>query len=80
MPESPWRAAGELGAVGLSFVIAIVIGTAAGWWIDQTFGTRPWGFLVFFCLGVAAGVLNVYRALSRYVRRTGPGAGPGPHG
>jgi len=59
---------GALSTVGLSFVLAIVIGAGAGWWIDRTFGTRPWGFLVFFFLGLAAGILNVYRITSRFLK------------
>lgn len=68
MPESPWKTAGALGSVGLSFVIAIALGTAAGWWVDRRFGTSPWGFLVFFAFGVAAGVLNVYRAVRTFMK------------
>lgn len=59
---------GALGAVGLSFVIAVVMGAAAGLWIDRTFGTSPWGLFVFFFLGLAAGALNVYRAVKPYVK------------
>ena len=62
------RAVGALSTVGLSFVLAIVIGTAVGWWIDGRFGTSPWGFIVFFFFGLAAGVLNVYRITSRYLK------------
>ena len=50
---------------GLSFVLAIVIGTALGWWLDDTLGTSPICFFIFFFLGLAAGVLNVYRTMSR---------------
>jgi ATP synthase protein I len=70
--ESPWKTAGALGSVGLSFVLAIVIGTAFGWWLDGALGTSPWMFFVFFGFGVAAGVLNVYRTLSRYTRAQPP--------
>jgi ATP synthase protein I len=59
---------GALSTVGLSFVIAIVLGAAAGIWIDRTFGTGPWGLLVFFFLGLIAGVLNVYRATKPYLK------------
>jgi ATP synthase protein I len=62
------RAAGELGTVGLSFVLAIVIGVLLGHWIDTKFGTNPWGFFVCFFLGLAAGVLNVYRITKRYLK------------
>lgn len=68
LPRDTLRAVGAISTVGLSFVLAIVIGAAAGWWIDRTFGTRPWGFLVFFFFGLAAGVLNVYRIASRYLK------------
>jgi len=59
---------GALSTVGLAFVIAILMGSAAGLWIDRTFGTSPWGLLVFFFLGLAAGALNVYRATKPYVK------------
>jgi ATP synthase protein I len=62
------RTVGALSTVGLSFVLAIVIGVAAGWWLDDRLGTSPWGFLVCFFLGLAAGVLNVYRITSRYLK------------
>jgi ATP synthase protein I len=62
------RAVGALSTVGLSFVLALVIGTAFGWWLDGKLGTSPWGFIVFFFLGLAAGVLNVYRITSRYMK------------
>lgn len=62
------RTVGALSTVGLSFVLAIAIGTALGWWIDGKFGTSPWGFFVCFFFGLAAGVLNVYRITSRYLK------------
>lgn len=66
--QTTWQAIGELGTVGMSFVIAIVMGVAGGWWVDQRFGTQPWGFFVGFGMGFAAGVLNVYRITSRAMR------------
>lgn len=56
------KAIGALSTVGFSFVLAIVLGVGAGYYIDQKFGTSPWGFLIGFLFGIAAGVLNVYRA------------------
>ncbi len=64
-PAGYWRTVGELGTLGLSFVIAIVIGTAAGLWVDRTFGLDPWGMLVGFGMGFAAAVLNVVRITRR---------------
>lgn len=57
------RALGALSAVGLAFVIAIVIGFWVGRTIDSWLGTTPWFTLIFFFLGLAAGMLNVFRTM-----------------
>jgi ATP synthase protein I len=50
--------------IGIELVVAVVVATGLGWAIDHWFGTRPWGIIVLFFLGVAAGMLNVYRAVA----------------
>ena len=50
--------------IGIELVVAVVVATGLGWAIDRWFGTRPWGMIVLFFLGVAAGMLNVYRAVT----------------
>ena len=50
--------------VGIELVGAIVFAVFIGWAIDTWLGTRPWGMVVFFFLGVAAGMLGVYRAVT----------------
>jgi ATP synthase protein I len=60
--EEAFKTLGTLGSVGLSFVLSIVIGVALGLLIDRWIGHGHWGFFVFFFLGLAAGVVNVYRA------------------
>ena len=57
--------------IGIEFVVAIGVATALGWAIDRVLGTRPFGMIVLFFLGVAAGMLSVYRAI------TGQGAAVG---
>lgn len=56
------RTLGQLGSVGLSFVLAIVIGAGLGLLIDSWIGWGHWGFFIFFFLGLVAGIINVYRA------------------
>jgi len=56
------RSFGVLGSVGLSFVIAIVLGAGGGLLIDRWIGNGHWGFFIGFFLGLAAGVVNVVRA------------------
>jgi F0F1-type ATP synthase assembly protein I len=62
---SGMRALGTLGTVGLTFVVAIVIGVAIGLWLDRLTGWSPVFFILFFLLGLAAGITNLYRAMSR---------------
>ena len=62
------RAIGALSTVGLSFVLAIVLGAWFGRVLDRWLGTSPWLFVLFFFFGLAAGILNVYRITSKYLR------------
>ena len=50
--------------IGLELVVAVVFGLGVGWAIDRYLGTKPWGMIVFVLLGIAAGMLNVYRAMT----------------
>ena len=43
-------------------VAAVVIGTIIGFILDNWFGTKPWLILIFFFVGVIAGILNVIRS------------------
>jgi F0F1-type ATP synthase assembly protein I len=62
------RQIGALSTVGLSFVLAVVIGAGAGVLLDRWLGTSPWLFFLFFVFGLAAGVLNVYRTAGRFMK------------
>ena len=43
-------------------VSAVVVGTIIGFILDKTFGTKPWLILIFFFVGVVAGITNVIRS------------------
>ena len=62
-PPTTLQLIGQLSTIGLSFVFALVIGFGAGYWLDGVLGTRPWLSFIGFFLGLAAGVLNVYRVM-----------------
>jgi F0F1-type ATP synthase assembly protein I len=58
-----FRVLGQLSTVGLSFVMALVLGFGGGYLIDGWLGTRPWCSFIGFFLGLAAGILTVYRVM-----------------
>ena len=43
-------------------VAAVVVGTIIGFILDNWFGTKPWLILIFFFVGVVAGILKVIRS------------------
>lgn len=50
--------------IGAEFVAAILVGSGIGYLIDMFAGTTPWGLLIMFMLGFAAGILNVTRVVA----------------
>ena len=73
-PTSTARLLGQLSTVGLSFVVALALGFGGGYWLDGQLGTGPWLAFAGFFLGLASGVLNVYRIMQSTLG--GPGQGP----
>ena len=43
-------------------VAAVAVGTIIGFIFDKTFGSKPWFILIFFFVGVIAGITNVIRS------------------
>ena len=43
-------------------VAAVVVGSIIGFILDEWFDTKPWFIIIFFFVGVAAGILNVIRS------------------
>ena len=46
-------------------VSAVVVGTIIGFILDNTFGTKPWLIIIFFFIGVVAGIINVIRSAKK---------------
>ena len=61
--QTTWQLIGQLSTIGMSFVFAIILGFGAGFWLDGAIGTKPWFTFIGFFVGLAAGVLNVYRVM-----------------
>ena len=65
LPQGPW---GVGLRAGVEVVSALVVGIGLGFLLDRWLGTWPWLFLVFFVMGSAAGVMNVYRLFNPRTR------------
>ena len=52
------------GRVTTELVAGVVVGTFMGWALDNWLGTTPTLMVVFFFIGSAAGMMNVWRALT----------------
>ncbi len=70
-PRGPGEVKGlASGALGLALrlsvelVSALVVGVGIGLLLDRWLGTKPWLLILFFILGSAAGLLNLFRVMS----------------
>ena len=60
--SSPIGAAFKLST---ELVSAVAVGTIIGFILDKTFGTKPWLILIFFFVGVVAGITNVIKSAKK---------------
>ena len=67
---------GQTSSIGTAFklstelVSAVAVGTIIGFILDKTFGTKPWLILIFFFVGVVAGIVNVFRSAKNMQKKT----------
>ena len=59
------RAMGAAMRVATELVLALIVGAAIGWFLDGWLGTRPWLLIIFFFLGFAAGLKNLFRTAAK---------------
>lgn len=58
--------------VALELLASLLVGGGLGWFLDDAFGTKPWLFLVFLLLGLAAGFRSVHHIIRTVSRQNGP--------
>jgi len=46
-------------------VATVAVGTIIGFILDNWFGTKPWLILIFFFVGVIAGIMNVVKSAKK---------------
>ena len=60
--KEPPSSIGTAFKMSTELVSAVVVGTIIGFILDKTFGTKPWLILIFFFVGVIAGITNVIKS------------------
>ena len=56
---------GQAFKMSTELVSAVLVGTIIGFILDNWFGTKPWLILIFFFIGVVAGILNVIKSAKK---------------
>jgi len=51
--------------ISTELVASVVVGSTIGFLLDSWFGTKPLLIICFFFMGVAAGILNVFRSAKK---------------
>ena len=55
--------------ISTELVAAVIVGSIIGFLLDSWFGTKPLLTICFFIMGVAAGILNVFRSAKRMQKK-----------
>ena len=56
---------GQAFKLSTELVAAVLVGTIIGFIFDNWFDTKPWLIIIFFFVGVVAGILNVIRSAKK---------------
>ena len=56
--------------ISTELVAAVLVGTTIGFLLDSRFDTKPLLIICFFIMGVAAGILNVFKSAKRMHKET----------
>ena len=67
-PRPDLRRLAELASVGLILPSSIAVGLFFGYFLDRWLGTDPWLLLTFTVLGIASGLLSLFRALRKEMK------------
>ena len=66
--NQPTSSLGTAFKMSTELVAHVVVGTIIGFILDKTFGTKPWLILIFFFVGVVAGIVNVFKSAKKMQR------------
>ena len=51
--------------ISTELIASVLVGTTIGFLLDNWFGTKPLLIICFFFMGVAAGIINVFRSAKK---------------
>ena len=63
--SEPKSSIGQAFKMSTELVSAVAVGTIIGFILDNWFGTKPWLILIFFFVGVVAGIMNVIKSAKK---------------
>ncbi len=52
-------------SIGMAMALSIAIGAGLGYFIDEKFGTKPWGLYIGLGFGIAAAFKNLFYMYQR---------------
>ena len=55
--------------ISTELVAAVFVGSTIGFLLDNWFGTKPLLIICFFIIGVAAGILNVFKSAKKMQKK-----------
>jgi len=55
----PWARYFSSASIGAEVGAALGVGMLIGWFLDRTFGTKPWCLVIFTAFGIVAGFRNM---------------------
>lgn len=58
----------ELSSTALILPSSIAVGLFFGYFLDRKLGTAPWLLLIFTLLGIASGLLSLFRAVRKQMK------------
>ena len=61
----PGTRLGQALHLAIEMAATLAVGGGIGWLLDEWLGTKPWLLVVFIFVGIAAGILNAFRAAQR---------------
>ncbi|HHW20334.1 MAG TPA: AtpZ/AtpI family protein [Thermodesulfovibrio thiophilus] len=72
--QSIFRVILNASALGINFVLCVVIGAIIGYFIDKVLHSFPWFSIIFLIAGFAAGIKEIFRYIRKVNKTDGQGS------